>query len=224
MVCTASYEARQFDVLPVVLDGRLDALVREIAAGNPVFVLQNLGLESLPVWHYEVVVGYDLEAGEFILRSGTERRVARRFAVFERTWGRAGNWALAVVEPDSIPATAGADAWLAAVIAAEQVGRLDSARRGYAAALGRWPGNPVAHAGLGNAAYARGDFPAAERAFRDALDLAPRDAGLWNNLAYTLAQLGRHEAALEAIERALALRPDDANLRDSRDELTRWGR
>ena len=91
--------ARQFDVLPVVLDGRLDALVREIAAGNPVFVLQNLGLESLPVWHYEVVVGYDLEAGEFILRSGTERRVARRFAVFERTWGRAGNWALAVGEP-----------------------------------------------------------------------------------------------------------------------------
>ena len=36
---------RQFDLLPVKLDGRLDSILREIAAGNPVFVLQNLGLD-----------------------------------------------------------------------------------------------------------------------------------------------------------------------------------
>ena len=37
----------------------LDALLAEIAAGHPVLVLQNLGLNWLPRWHYAVAIGYD---------------------------------------------------------------------------------------------------------------------------------------------------------------------
>ena len=43
------------------------ALLREIAAGHPVIVLQNLGLSWIPVWHYAVVIGYDLDAEMVIL-------------------------------------------------------------------------------------------------------------------------------------------------------------
>ena len=69
--------ARQFDLLPVELDGRMESLMREVDAGNPVFVLQNLAIDLYPVWHYEVVIGYDMEAREMILRSGVQRRKTR---------------------------------------------------------------------------------------------------------------------------------------------------
>ena len=49
---------------------RLADLLQEVAAGHPVIVLQNLGLEWIPVWHYSVVIGYDLSRGQLVLRSG----------------------------------------------------------------------------------------------------------------------------------------------------------
>ena len=138
---------RQFDLLPVELDGRMESLLREIAAGNPVFVLQNLGLDIYPVWHYEILVGYDLEQREMILRSGTRRRVGRGFKLFERTWQRAGHWALVPTRPDVIPASASAEAFVDAAIGMEQVGRTQTAASAYATARRRWP-DPAAPAKL----------------------------------------------------------------------------
>ena len=213
---------RQFGMLPVQLDGKLESLLREIAAGNPIFVLQNLGLDAVPVWHYEVVVGYDLSERVVVLRSGVNARVLRSFALFEKTWQRAGHWALAVVSVDSIPVTVGADAYLEAVVGMEQVGRIESANHAYSTALRRWPDNLLAHTGLGNSYYAMGEFVAAETAYRSALKIDPQKAEVWNNLAYTLAQLGRHESSMDAIDHALELEPDNQNFRDSYDEIVNW--
>jgi tetratricopeptide (TPR) repeat protein len=155
-----------------------------------------------------------------ILRSGVNRRITRSFSLFEKTWQRAGYWALAVVDPDSIPATASREAYLAAVIDMEQVGSLSSARRGYASARRRWPDSLLALSGLGNTSYALRDYAAAESAYRAALAIAPGKAELWNNLAFALAQLGRRQASLEAIEHALELDPHNATLQASRRELS----
>jgi len=213
---------RQFELLPVQLDGRLESLMRELAAGNPIFVLQNLGLDSVPVWHYEVVVGYDFAERIVILRSGVNARVLRSFALFEKTWQRADHWALAVVSVDSIPVTASADAYLDAVMGMEQVGRIEKANHAYATALRRWPQNLLAYTGLGNSYYAMGEFIAAETAYRSALMIDPQKAEVWNNLAYVLAQLGRHESSMDAIDRALELDPDNQNFKDSYNELVNW--
>ena len=59
-------------------------------------------------------------------------------------------------------------------------------------------------------------------AYRRALALAPEKAEIWNNLAYALAQLGRHEASMEAIRHALEIDPESQNLRDSFTELSNW--
>src|SRR5512139_1678185 len=77
--------ARQGGLLAVAVEPDLDAVLEEVAAGNPVLVLQNLGLDWLPRWHYAVVVGYDLDAQELLLRSGTEPRRVTQFAVFLNT-------------------------------------------------------------------------------------------------------------------------------------------
>lgn len=213
---------RQFDLLPVRLDGRLRSVLLELAAGNPVFVLQNLALDIYPVWHYEVVIGYDFERRHMILRSGLNRRIKRSFALFEKTWQRAGHWALVPIGADSIPVSASADSYLDAVIGMEQVGRTATARRAYDSARRRWPDHPLAHSGYANSAYAMGEFSAAEAAYRAALAIDADRADVWNNLAYALAQLGRHEAALDAIRRALELDPDNRNFRESLSELSNW--
>ena len=124
-----------------------------------------------------------------------------------------------MVPADSIPVTANEHSFLDTVIDMEQVGRIDTAHRGYIAAARRWPESVIAHSGVGNTAFAFGDFDAAESAYRAALDLEPDRADVWNNLAYALAGQGRYEAAGEAIQQALVLEPDNQNFRDSYDEL-----
>ncbi|MGD2173319.1 MAG: PA2778 family cysteine peptidase [Gammaproteobacteria bacterium] len=211
--------ARQYDLLPVQLDGRMDSLLRELQAGNPVFVLQNLAIDILPVWHYEVLIGYDFETRDMILRSGTDRRITRSFALFEKTWQRADYWALVLVKPDTIPATASADAWLDAAVGMEQVGRARIAQQAYRTALGRWPDNLLAYSGLGNTAYALGDYAGAESAYRAALEREPDKAAIWNNLAYALAAQGRRADSLDAIRQAIELEPDNPNFAASLAEL-----
>src|SRR3972149_4682656 len=61
--------ARRHGRLAVAIDG-LDELFGEVAAGHPVVVLLNLGLEWVPRWHFAVVVGYDLAAREVDVHDG----------------------------------------------------------------------------------------------------------------------------------------------------------
>ena len=213
---------RRYGYLPVKLDGSLESLLQELEAGNPVFVLQNLALSYYPRWHYEVVIGYDLERQRMILRSGVNRRITREFATFERTWRRAGYWALVIVDAASVPATATVDAYLQAVIGMEQVGELEIARLGYETAAQRWPGSSLALGGLGNASYALGQYADAEAAYLDALAIESGNAEIWNNLAYARAQLGKRELSMQAIARARELDPANPAYLDSQRELLGW--
>ncbi|HXV25589.1 MAG TPA: PA2778 family cysteine peptidase, partial [Alphaproteobacteria bacterium] len=183
----------------------LRSLLTELTAGHPVLVFQNLGLSDLPQWHYAVAIGYELEPGNLTLHSGLEERRVLSFEVFERTWARSDHWALVVLPPDRLPATAGLDAVLTAAVAIERVGRPADAAIAYATIAGKWPQSYAAWMGLGNSRYALAEFAAAERAFRSAIQAQPEAPQAWNNLAYTLAEQGRRGEAIAAAERAVAL-------------------
>jgi hypothetical protein len=99
------------------LEPRLEHVLREVAAGNPVIALQNLAFGFAPLWHYAVVVGYDLTRGELVLRSGTTRRLVMGLDAFERTWARASYWAMVTLAPERLPAVAVEDRYLASVAA-----------------------------------------------------------------------------------------------------------
>lgn len=215
--------ARRAELLPVRLEGGLTALLRELAAGNPVLVLQNLGLSWWPRWHYAVAVGYDLDRRELVLRSGTLRRRLTDFALFERTWARARHWALVIVPADAIPPTASPLAYLEAAAGLEAVGRIETAARAYAGAVRRWPEAPAAWLGLGNTALARGDARAAASAFLQLLALAPEGPVGWNNLAYALAGSGCPGRAREAAACARNLAPRDPAVIDTWRELGAGG-
>lgn len=196
--------ARRHGRVAYRLAPRLEDLLREVAAGTPVIVLQNLAFTFLPRWHYAVVIGYDQAREEVILRSGTTERLVMTLSNFERTWARGQYWAMVALAPDRLPATAAEDAYVAAVVALERVAA-PAAQRAYATALARWPRNLLARIGAGNLAYAMKDFVAAEAAYRQATHDHPQAADAWNNLAQTLFEAGKREEALAAAQRAVAL-------------------
>ncbi len=196
---------------------QLEALLSEIAAGHPVLVFQNLGLDVLPQWHFAVAVGYDLRGPTIILHSGTEARRSVALATFERTWRRGDFWALAVLAPDQIPVSAGQRDVVEAAAGLERAGQLSEAETAYTTALARWPESHTALMGLGNTRFARKDATGAEAAYRRAIELRPSAAEAWNNLAYALKALGRRSEAISAAQRAVAL--GDARTSRYRDSL-----
>jgi len=182
-----------------------EALFPEIAAGHPVIILQNLGLSWIPVWHYAVVIGYDMAAEDVILRSGTTKRKVMSYDLFDKTWARSNYWGLMVLAPDQIPAKANEMNYLTAVLGLEKSRHFQAAVTGYQTALTRWPASLNARMGLGNSYYAMGDFKKAEQAFREATELDPQAAAPYNNLAYALLEQGRKQEALAAAQHAVEL-------------------
>ena len=181
----------------------LRTLLAEVAAGHPVIVFQNLGLAAAPQWHFAVVTGYDLGAGEIVLHSGTTAGKRRGLDSFARTWARGDRWALAVLPPDRLPATADRRAAMTAAQGLERAGRNAAAAQAYAAILARWPATYAARIGRGNALYAQGRYAEAARALRTASERRPAAPEAWNNLAYAEAARGRHKAALTAARTAV---------------------
>jgi hypothetical protein len=197
--------ARRHGFIAYELAPELTDLVAEIAAGQPVIVLENLAFNWYPMWHYAVAIGYDLERGNILLRSGRERRQVLPLTTFEHTWSRSNYWAMLVLPPTQLPQHADQQHYLAAVLALEKTGQSTSANVAYQTALQRWPENLAARMGLGNTAYALGDLASAEQAFRRATQQHADAAVAFNNLADTLARLQRYPEALQAAEQAVRL-------------------
>lgn len=193
---------RRHGMISYQLQPRFEDLLREIAAGTPVIVLQNLGVFT-DTWHYAVAIGYNYERGTLVLRSGTQEREVLPFATHEVLWMRSGYWAMVAVPPDRIPVTAEESRWLASIAAVERADAR-TARVAYESFLGRWPQNLNAYVGLANTHYSLGELPQAEAALRQAERMDPKSVIVLNNLAQTLSDLGRHEEALPFAERALA--------------------
>lgn len=204
--------ARRHGRVPYELRPQLAALITEVASGNPVLVLQNLGISIVPFWHYAVVVGFDLTSAKVILRSGRERRHITSLRTFERTWRRSDYWAVVVLPPDKLPQTAEELPYLQSVLALEGLKRWQDTSTAYSAALIRWPKSLGAQMGLGNSRYALGDLHGAEEVFRAATREHPQAGVAFNNLAQVLADQGQWVEAESLARRALELGGENASI------------
>ena len=187
--------ARDQGLLVYPLEPELQAILREVDAGNPVLVMQNLAFNWYPQWHYAVVIGYDLVAQQLILHSGLQEQQHEPFTLFLHTWQRADNWARVMLPPDQLPATAKPLPYLRAANDLEQTGKLEPAKQAYQTALIRWPEEPAARLGLGNVAWQQGDKSIAIAHFSELTRQFPSlDAG-WSNLITGLNEMGCTQAA-----------------------------
>lgn len=194
--------ARRHGRLAVSING-MECLIREIAAGRPVIVLQNLGLKWLPRWHYAVVVGYDMDQRVVVLHTGVtaSRRVG--FKTFMHTWKRSNYWGLGVMPADQMPECAQETTFLKAALGLELAGHSEAAIDAFGNAVMRWGESAQANIALGNALYHQGDSLRAIQSYRRAIRIEPRNGDALNNLAHLLAESGALENAEDMALRAV---------------------
>lgn len=196
---------RRQGYLSYQIEPRLPALFDALNAGSPIVVLLNMSLPIAPMWHYAVVVGYEPDSKNLILRSGPKERDLIPMATFLKLWERSGNWGFTVIKPiDSPPAYVSAQNYLNSVVALER-SSTEKASQAYQQGAKAWPKEPWFHFGLGNLAFNSENYAEAEQHYRKAVGVYPDMADAWNNLAETLIKLDRKSEARAAINKAIAL-------------------
>lgn len=212
---------RRYGLVSMTLEPRLESVLRELAAGNPVVLLVNYGFRVAPAWHYMVAIGYDLDAGELLVHSAPNADERLAFNRVEYLWRTVDNWSMVALPPDRIPATATPTGHATAMSGFERAGLRLQADAGWRAHLARWPDSALGWFALGNAAYREDDPMRAEAAFRRAIALDPGLVPAINNLAVMVAALtGRLQEAVMLAEQAVAVGgPHQAAARQTLAEL-----
>lgn len=196
---------RRYGRLPFLLEPSLEMLLTQIKAGKPVLVLQNLGVQWIPSWHYAVVIGYDLQKQALLLRSGKTDRYHVNMHVFERTWQRSGYWAFVALKPGEVPATGQMLDYFNAVADFEKNRSPGEVITAYLAGLSRWPDSSVLGMGLGNIYYQTGVLDKAAESYTQILSRHPDYAPAHNNLAQVMMDQGKLEKAKKHAEIAVSL-------------------
>ncbi|HLO77675.1 MAG TPA: hypothetical protein VK196_14555, partial [Magnetospirillum sp.] len=158
------------------------AMITELTAGHPVLVVQNLGVDSKPLWNCVVAVGFDRPQGQVILHAGNQAGKRMSLGLFERLWADSGQWGLVALKPGEVPAAARQPDYVKSAYALHRAGRYWEAVLAYDAGLSMWPGNADSLMGLGASLYLLGDRTGAADAYRTALatsaDPTPAQAAL----------------------------------------------
>jgi tetratricopeptide (TPR) repeat protein len=212
--------ARREGLMAMQIQG-LENLLKELAAGHPVIVLENLAFTWYPWYHYSVALGYDLNEPSIIMHSGSHQDWHLSMHKFERNWKYADYWGLVVLPPGELSASASDLEHCAAAAGLEQLGMLDKAELAYRAILKRWPESFGALIGMGNIDYGRGKFSEAAKFLERATTAFPLSAVAWHNRAIAEGAAGKKPSAEASTRKALELvaPADETSFRES---LKEW--
>jgi tetratricopeptide (TPR) repeat protein len=183
----------------------LDGLLRELEAGHPVLVFQNLGLAFRPVLHFAVLIGFDLERRAAVLHTGEFRAREMSIDTFDVTWRRGGSYARVVLRPEQLPASLDEAAVLGELAQLATTPHAREAALAYGAASERWPQSLGVWLGLGRAQRRNGNLKGALAAYERATKLEPPSGAAFRELADVLGALGRTQDAVKAQKRAREL-------------------
>lgn len=103
--------ARDYGRVVYPLDKRLDALLTQVAAGNPVLVRYQDGSAWWSEPRYAVLIGYDRYKQRVLMRAGMQRRLVMAFDDFASAWAKEGRWAILVQPPEELPANVDRQRW-----------------------------------------------------------------------------------------------------------------
>ncbi|WP_367599439.1 peptidase C39 family protein [Pseudomonas fulva] len=121
--------ARDYGRMVYTLDKRLDALLTQVAAGNPVLVRYQDGSAWWSEPRYAVLIGYDRYKQRVLMRAGMQRRLVMAFDDFASAWAKEGRWAILVQPPGQLPAKVDRQRWLQAADELARAGQERAARQ-----------------------------------------------------------------------------------------------
>jgi tetratricopeptide (TPR) repeat protein len=211
---------RKRGMIAYELTPELVYLLAEVSVGHPVIILQNKSIKYYPVWHYALVIGYDLEKNQIYLHSGLNKNYVVSMSVFEFTWKRSNRWAMAVLPTDTLPNDRNLINALQAAVDLEEVGQTEAANQTYQTITKRWPESLVAIMGAANTHLTLGRPTKATLFYLKARDLNPGRADIYNNLAYSLLGQTCYQSSLQSIQCAISLKPNNPEFLDSKQEIT----
>lgn len=190
-----------------LVTGSRELIDAELRANNPVIlmlkVIQAPG-KSFDFFHYIVIDGYDPVKKVYRTQFGDGHA---RWTTIERlapAWKSTKNAMILVHRADPNAAA------LRAAVQLEDEGKYALAANSYREILKSDPNSILAWTNLGNAEMRAGRRPAAEEAFRKALDLDPEAADTLNNLAWLLYEEKRMDEAEPIARRAVVAPAPDA--------------
>lgn len=195
--------ARRRGAIAYLVEPTASNVFAELSARHPIIVLLNMGLDWFPIWHYAVLIGFDLKNETVVLRSGTSTRSEISFSTFETFWRRSNYWGLVVLAAEDLPVTATKRAYLQAALGLERAKHWKEASLAYRMALTMWPTDLIALTGLANSLMKLGDLDGAARVLGVGYQHYQDSPPLLNNYAHVLAKQGKwlkaHIIACKAI-------------------------
>lgn len=209
---------RQLGLLAYAQNGNMKLLLSLLAENIPVIVLQNNAIALFPQWHYAVVIGYDLDAAEFILHTGVTESHRLNFSTFERTWQRGQYWMLAMLPSDKSSEHLDPLIYARACQDLINTQQSDAGISALKTATQQWPDYWLPYFLLGNYYFSTQPLAAANW-FAQGLPFAQQEVSYLNNYAMLLSELGCDIKAKELIARARNIVPDDRNLLDSENQI-----
>jgi TolA-binding protein len=193
-----------------LVTGDASLVEAEVRDGRPVIlmlqVVQYPG-KSLDFFHYVVVDGFDPATNLFRTQFGDGKPRWTKLARMESAWKKTKHAAI-LIRPRNPNSEA-----LRAAVRLEEDGKYALAAHAYREVLDRDPKSVIAWTNLGNAEMRVGRRPAAEEAFRKALELEPDSADTLNNLAWLLYEEKRIDEAEPLARKAVVTKAPDSWLR-----------
>lgn len=194
--------ARKLGLIAIESTKRAD-LFELVNGGFPVIVLLNQGTESIPVWHYAVVIGFDIDRQLVILRSGDTKRQAMKVSTFYEFFKKSGYWKLIAVPDTMVPPSVEEGAYMKAVYDMEQTFDDEIVQIAYETALNEWPDSLRVKLIAANYFFDKYHYEIAYSLYDDVLKKEPDDPIALNNMAETLYYLGEFEESLGFIDKAI---------------------
>lgn len=179
--------ARRQGMMAMTLSGFSD-LLKEVDAGHPVIVFENLALSWWPQWHYAVVYGYDLDRQLVYLHSGKDQSISLSFARFEADWRLGNYWGLVVLPPQKLSASADELSHMNSAAVLESLAKPE-AEKAYSAILSRWPQSLGAHLGLANIYFSQADYKKSVQILKRARAFHPDSQTLNHNYSVAVKKL-----------------------------------
>lgn len=198
--------SRSLGLVTVKVNNYTD-LFKEIDAGNPVIVFQNLGFDWYPLWHYSIIFGYDLKKMTLTMHSADEESKTQEIKKFDNSWKRGKNWAFVITAPRKLTPTTNETEYLKSASAFEQLNLNEPAKEAYLTMLTQWPQSYYAHFGLGNVYFSEKKFVQAQKSFEQSVLISPSFYMAWTNLAVVYHNLGLLEKFKFAKKNALTHAP-----------------
>ncbi|WP_168171477.1 PA2778 family cysteine peptidase [Lacimicrobium sp. SS2-24] len=210
--------ARQLGLVAYAQRGNLNQLLSLVAENMPVIVLQNNAIPLFPQWHYAVVTGYDLDTSEIILNSGITEQHHLNFSTFERTWQRGNYWMLIMLPGDKASDHLDPFVYTKACQDLLNTNQHDIGIAALMTATTQWPEYWLPYFLLGNHYFSEQPL-LAEKWFAKGLSFARQEVAYLNNYAILLSELDCNDDALQLIQAALAIHPEETNLLDSQRQI-----